>query len=173
MKSPQEKAPYTEPTSSNLSSNLRTLLIKRTHPDAKLPYRGTENSVGLDLHAYLVSETGRPSTAIIPPRNTRAIPTGLVVSPPEGFALYLCSRSGLAKERSLFVTNAPGVIDPDYRGELMVLLYNGGTETYYVKHEDRIGQLIALPALIMSMMEIDDLPLNTSRGDKGFGSTGR
>lgn len=151
----------------------RTLLIKRTRPDAKLPYRGTENSVGLDLHACLVSDTGRPNTLLIPPKTTRAVPTGLVVAPPDGYAIFICSRSGLAKAHSLFVTNAPGVIDPDYRGEIMVLLYNGGNEAYYVRHEDRVGQMIAFPALIMSMMEMDDLPLTTSRGDKGFGSTGR
>lgn len=151
----------------------RSLLIKRKYPDAKLPFRGTENSIGLDLHAYLISDSGRPNTALVPSNSSRAIPTGLIVAPPLGYALFVCSRSGLAKDRALFVTNAPGIIDPDYRGELMVLLYNGGHEAYYVKHEDRIGQLIALPALVMSMMEVDDLPLSTSRGDKGFGSTGR
>ena len=171
--SPLKGPPKVAAEETLLNNTKSTLLIKRKHPDAKLPYRGTENSVGLDLHACLVSETGRPNTILIPPKATRAVPTGLVVSPPEGFALFVCSRSGLAKSNSLFVTNAPGVIDPDYRGEIMVLLYNGGHESYYVRHEDRVGQLIALPALIMRMMEVDDLPLNTSRGDKGFGSTGR
>lgn len=151
----------------------RSLLIQRIKPDAKIPFRGTENSIGLDLHAYLISDSGRPNTAIVPPGASRAIPTGLKVAPPQGHALFVCSRSGLAKDRTVFVTNAPGVIDPDYRGELIVLLYNGGHEVYYVKHEDRIGQLIALPALIMSMMEVDELPSSASRGEKGFGSTGR
>lgn len=151
----------------------KSLLIKRKHPDAKLPYRGTENSVGLDLYACLIADSGRPNTMLIPPKTTRGVPTGLIVAPPEGYALFVCSRSGLAKEHSLFVTNAPGVIDPDYRGEVMVLLYNGGHEAYYVRHGDRVGQLIALPALIMTMLEMDNLPLNTSRGEKGFGSTGR
>ena len=166
---PPPKPPYTEPT----SPNKRTLLIHRKHPDAKLPFRGTENSIGLDLYAYLVSETGRPITTLVPPRTTRAIPTGLIVTPPEGYALFVCSRSGLAKSNSVFVTNAPGVIDPDYRGELQVLLYNGSFDTYYVKHEDRVGQLIALPCLIMSMMEVDIVPPTSSRGEAGFGSTGR
>ena len=91
----------------------------KMYPDVILPRRATENSVGLDLHAYLKTETGRPNNMLVSPRNTRAIPTGLIAKPPEGHALFLCSRSGMAREMSLFVTNSPGVIDPDYRGELM------------------------------------------------------
>lgn len=147
------------------------LQIKRLAPEVLMPRRGTPNSIGLDVHAFLLSESGRPNTAIIPPRTTRQIPTGLVVVPPDGFAIFVCSRSGLAMG-SIFVTNFPGVVDPDYRGELKVLLYNGHHESYYVKHEDRIAQIVLLPALAPNMQEIQDLS-NTLRGEAGFGSTGQ
>lgn len=149
------------------------LYVRRTDPRVRLPTAGTPRSVGLDLYAFLVSETGRPNTSMIPPRATRAIPTGIIVSPPEGYAVYVCSRSGLAKNLSLFVTNAPGVIDPDYRGEIQVLLYNGSHEAQYVKHDDRIAQIVLLRTGWPVITEDPNLDLNTIRGDKGFGSTGQ
>lgn len=148
------------------------LLVKICRPGAKLPARGTPASVGLDVYAHLLSETGRPNKAIIPPRTTKIIPTGLIVKPEAGCAVFVCSRSGLAYKQSIFVTNAPGVVDPDYRGEIMVLLYNGGHESYYVQHEDRIAQLVVLPCSQVEVSEIHVLD-ETLRGDAGFGSTGR
>lgn len=150
-----------------------TLKILKLHPDVMLPYRATENSIGLDIHAYLKTETGRPNNMLLPPKSTRAVPTGLILAPPFGHAVFMCSRSGLARESSIFVTNSPGVIDPDYRGEVMVLLYNGGHESYYVHHEDRVGQVVLLPCQVMPMLEVTDLDMNTERGERGFGSTGR
>lgn len=148
------------------------LQIKRLHPSAKLPLQATPNSVGLDLFALLISDTGRTNTALIPPRNTRMIRTGIACSPPQGYALFVCSRSGLAYKESLFVTNAPGVVDPDYTGEIMVLLYNGGIEPYYVKHEDRIAQLVMMPCAPPLIDVVENLQPSI-RGDAGFGSTGR
>jgi len=150
-----------------------SLSIVRLSKLARLPTRATKNSVGFDLYAYLVSETGRPNTALIPPRTTKAIPTGLIVSPPQGYSCFVCSRSGMAKSNSIFVTNAPGVIDPDYRGEVLVLLYNGGYESYYVKHEDRIAQLVVLPTPEVTILERTEITAPSTRGTAGFGSTGR
>lgn len=147
------------------------LQVKRLHPAVKLPTHGTPNSIGYDLRAFLLSETGRPNTSLVPPRTTKIIPTGLVVVPPDGHAVFVCSRSGLATS-SLFVTNSPGVIDPDYRGELQVLLYNGGHDAYYVRHEDRIAQFVLLPTLVEEMTEVGELS-PTARGEAKFGSTGR
>lgn len=144
--------------------------IKRMHPDAILPRRGTEQSVGLDLHAYLISETGRPNSRILPPRTTVNVKTGLIMVAPPGFCLLVTSRSGLAG-KSIFVTNGPGVIDPDYRGEICVLMYNGGHETYYIKHEDRIAQVLVAPILVHPYVEVEAFD-ETERGAKGFGSTG-
>lgn len=150
-----------------------SIAIKRMYADVKMPTRATPNSIGLDLYAFLVTETGRANTALIPPRTTRAIPTGIIAAPPTGHALFVCSRSGLARSSSVFVTNSPGVIDPDYRGEIVVLLYNGGHESYYVRHEDRVGQLVCLPVPLVDVEELPALDLKTKRGNAGFGSSGR
>lgn len=147
-----------------------TLKLKRLYPDAILPKAWTPGSIGLDLHAYCLSEENRRNTLIIPPRTTRNVATGLLVEPPAFHFLMVCSRSGLAS-RSIWVANAPGIIDPDYRGEIRVLLYNGSLETYYVKHEDRIAQLVVLPAIKTMVIEAKELS-PTSRGEEGFGSTG-
>lgn len=109
---------------------------------------------------------------LIPPNNSRLVRTGLAIQPPDGYAVFICSRSGMAKDRSIFVTNAPGVIDPDYRGEICVLLYNGGYESHYVQHGDRVGQMIALPVPRVELQEVDELD-PTFRGENGFGSSGR
>lgn len=148
------------------------LRIQKMDARAMLPTRGTPNSIGLDLHAFLISESGRANKALIPPRSTRSIPTGLIVSPPVGYAVFVCSRSGLAKNLSLFVTNAPGVVDPDYRGEIQVLLYNGSHEAQYIEHGQRIAQIVVLPTPIIELEE-GEVDMNTIRGDAGFGSTGR
>ena len=83
----------------------------------------------------------------------------------------VCSRGGLAS-KSIFVANAPGIIDPDYRGEIMVILYNGGHETYYIQHEDRIAQLIAIQAQMTGIVELE-ITDETERGEGRLGSTGR
>lgn len=156
------------------------LHVFRIHPDATLPRLGTPQSVGADVHAYAKTETGRPSKILIPSKATRAIPTGIVCvvdqSPDERpNVLFVCSRSGMAKERSLFVINSPGIIDPDYRGEIVVLLYNGSHEAQYIEHGDRIAQLVIVPCPIPLVQEtgIDLRTDPTSRGERGFGSTGR
>src|SRR5687768_9205745 len=97
------------------------LKFKRLHLEARLPRNWSAESVGYDVHAHLISETGRMSKTLIPPNNVRNIPTGLLIEPPPGHFVMVCSRSGLTKDFSLMVANAPGIIDPDYRGELRVL----------------------------------------------------
>jgi dUTP pyrophosphatase len=146
------------------------LKFKKLHPDAHLPKRWSEESVGYDLHAFCLSETGRPIKQLIPPHATRNISTGLLIEPPPGHFIMVCSRSGLAK-LSVMVANAPGIIDPDYRGEIKVLIYNGSFQSYYVSHEDRIAQIVVVPVTPISVVEADALS-ETGRGEKGFGSTG-
>lgn len=143
----------------------------KTSPSAILPRRWSEDAVGWDLHAHILSETGRQNKVLIPPRNTRNISTGIAIEPPRGFFTMVCSRSGLAKY-SIFVANAPGIIDPDFRGEVNVLLYNGSLESYYVQHEERIAQLFLMPLTPTIISEVNALS-QTGRGDAGFGSTGR
>lgn len=147
------------------------LRFKRLHPEAILPRRWSPLSVGWDVHAHLISESNRPNKCILAPRSTRNVSTGLLIEPPAGYFVMVCSRSGLA-DKSIFVTNAPGIIDPDYRGELKVLMYNGSHETYFVSHQDRIAQLVLVPMTDLQIVEVEHLT-PTERGDSGFGSTGR
>lgn len=144
--------------------------IQRLHPEAKIPKRWSNGAVGYDLHAFLLSESNRPIRAAVAPRSTSNIPTGLSVECPDGFFLFVCPRSGLAKH-SLTVTNSPGLIDPDYRGEIRVLMYNGGHQTYWIEHEMRIAQLIIMPITPGVIVEAKELS-TTERGVMGFGSTG-
>ena len=162
-----------EPPSPSLSPSPAGLVLEvyRLDPRAKLPLRGTPDSIGFDVHALLLSESGRPISRMVPQKNTIAIPTGLIVRPPPGYYIQVASRSGLAMN-SLFVANAPGIIDPDYSGELRILLFNGGYETQYVQHEWRIAQLILAPISKAEISETQTRPSNDGRGTAGFGSTG-
>lgn len=148
--------------------------ITKLHPDARLPKQATEESIGADLYAYLKSESGREIKQVVPPGTTRMIPTGIVAVAQPPFSLFVCSRSGLAKE-GIFVTNAPGIIDPDYRGEIKVLLHNAGPQNHWVEHNHRIAQLLLVPIPIPDVSEsfVDLRNLASIRGEAGFGSTGR
>lgn len=148
------------------------LKCKLLHELAILPRSWSDHSVGLDLHALIPADTpGGRTTAILPPRTTRVIRTGISVEPPPNIFLAVCSRGGLASKFSIFVTNSPGIVDPDYRGEIMILLYNGGHETHYIKHGDRVAQLVAMPAISLQPIAVISLS-PTLRGEQRFGSTG-
>jgi dUTP pyrophosphatase len=148
-----------------------TLRIFRSDKRARLPERAHPNSVGLDIFAFLLTESGRATTRAIHQRGVTAVPTGLILRPPAGFYVQCCSRSGLAA-KGVFVANAPGIIDPDYTGELIVLLFNGSFETHYVAHEHRIAQIFLSPIPHCDLMELDERPAHQGRGEAGFGSTG-
>jgi dUTP pyrophosphatase len=146
--------------------------IKLMYEDAEPPIVKTEGAWGADVSAYIKRESGLPGRTILAPRNTRLIGTGLKIEPPPqftGVALMVFSRSGLALQ-NVFVANAPGLVDADYRGEIMVLLYNGGLETHYVQHGDRIAQLVLVRAEPFCFYVTQKLS-RTERGEKGFGST--
>lgn len=155
------------------------IYFKKLHPEAVIPTRLTSRSAGLDLYAHVLNEQGRPGSAIVPPRTTRPIATGVSIlipsvntTPPINFYAQVCSRSGMAT-KSLFVTNAPGIIDPDYTGEIIVLLYNGGNEVHYVKHGDRVAQVIVTSTPVYDVRWLEDELPKTERGARGFGSSGR
>lgn len=150
------------------------LKITKLHKDAKLPRVATPESIGADVYAYCKSETGREIKMVIAPGTTRMIPTGIIAVAQPPFCIFVCSRSGLAKE-SLFVINAPGVVDPDYRGEIKILLHNAGGGNHWVEHGDRIAQLVLLPIPTPDVSEsaIDLRYMESTRGEAGFGSTGR
>ncbi len=151
--------------------------FRKLHPEARLPTAGTPGSIGLDIYAHLLTESGRPNNTMIPSFATRAIPTGLAFCPEpaaelEPWTAFICSRSGMAGN-SIFVTNAPGIIDPDYTGELKVLLYNGSHSTVWIQHGDRVGQIVLVKTIYAEAVEAQSAPPKTARGMKGFGSTGR
>lgn len=149
--------------------------ITKIHPEARLPKIATAVSIGADLYACIRTENNRPTKMQIPVSMTRLIPTGIIAVAEPPYCLLVCSRSGMAKERSVFVLNSPGVIDPDYRGEIKVLLHNSGGETQWISDGDRIAQLIMVPIPVpdVSESEMDLRMLTTLRGEAGFGSTGR
>jgi dUTP pyrophosphatase len=100
-----------------------------------------------------------------------AVPTGLAFAIPAGFEGQVRPRSGLARKFGLTLPNAPGTIDSDYRGEVLVLLANLGAETYVVQPGDRVAQLVIAPVVVADLEEVATLD-ETERGDGGFGHTG-
>jgi dUTP pyrophosphatase len=161
---------------SSKAESLRFFDLVRLSPHAKAPERAYEQSIGYDLFANIVTETGNPSNAIIPPRSSKKIGTGFIALAPPGYFITVCSRSGLALYSDpIFVANAPGIVDPDYTGELCVIIFNGGHSTYHVRHKEAIAQAVLLPRPItFQLREVEDsrIPL-TERGPRGFGSTHR
>ena len=142
------------------------LQIKKLRENAVLPLRATGGSVGYDLCAALEE----PVT--LNPGETKPVPTGLAMAIPEGYGGFLFARSGLAVKHGIAPANCVGVIDSDYRGPLGVALYNLNPTPYIVQPGDRIAQLMVVPVVRESIEVVDELP-PTSRGEGGFGSTGR
>ena len=133
--------------------------------DLPLPSYETSGSAGMDLPAAI------EETIVVESLERTAIPTGLQIAIPSGFEGQVRPRSGLAFRHGLTVTNAPGTIDSDYRGELKVLLVNLGKEPVTIQRGMRIGQLVIAPAVQASVSEVATLD-ETERGAGGFGSTG-
>ena len=133
--------------------------------DLPLPSYETSGSAGMDLPAAI------EETIVLESLERTAIPTGLQIAIPDGFEGQVRPRSGLAFRHGLTVTNAPGTIDSDYRGELKVLLVNLGKEPVTIERGMRIGQLVIAPVVQASVSEVATLD-ETERGTGGFGSTG-
>ena len=142
------------------------LKIKKLHPKAILPTYGSAGAAGADLYAL---PEGDP--IVIGPGETVMIHTGLSMAIPEGYVGLNFARSGLASKRNLAPANKVGVIDPDYRGEVMVSLHNHGTVPQTVEPGERVAQLVLTPYLTAQFFEAEALS-DTVRGQGGFGSTG-
>jgi dUTP pyrophosphatase len=140
--------------------------IRRLRPDAIVPRYQTADAAGMDLHAALDQPMQVAQGAVV------AVPTGLAMAIPRGFEGQVRPRSGLARKHGITVANAPGTIDSDYSGEVMVLLINLGREPYTIEPNDRIAQLVIAPVVQAELVEVAELP-KTERGAGGFGSTGR
>ena len=139
--------------------------IKKLNDNAKLPTYGSEFSAGADLYACEDSEI------TIAPGETRLIHTGLAMAIPEGLVGLIYARSGLASKKGLAPANKVGVIDSDYRGEIMVALHNHSSLPQTVAIGERIAQIVFAPFYAADFNLVDELD-DTARGAGGFGSTG-
>lgn len=131
-----------------------------------LPSYMTSHAAGMDLCADLDDDL------VLEPGERKLVPTGLAISLPDGFEAQVRPRSGLALRHGIALVNSPGTIDPDYRGEIGVILINHGSETFVVKRGERIAQMVFAPFARAELVEVDELD-RTARGDGGFGHTGR
>lgn len=144
------------------------VLVKRlAHGQGlKLPAYESEQAAGLDLPAAV------QESITIQPGGIVMVPTGLALAIPPGFEGQVRPRSGLAIKKGVTVVNAPGTIDADYRGEVMVGLINLGPEAVEIARGDRVAQLVIAPVTQAELAETDELPAS-GRGQGGFGSTGK
>jgi dUTP pyrophosphatase len=133
--------------------------------EVPLPRYQTPGSAGMDLHAALAE------AVVIEPRARARVPTGLSVAIPHGFEGQVRPRSGLAAKHGVTVVNTPGTVDSDYRGEVIVVLVNLGTEPVTIAPLDRIAQMVFARHEIATLVVVTDLD-DTVRGAGGYGSTG-
>jgi len=141
------------------------ILIRRVHPDGVLPERAHPGDAGLDLRSV--------ADVTLRPGERATIPTGIAVAIPDGYAGFVQPRSGAAARQGLGLVNSPGLIDAGYRGEIKVIAINlDPAEPIEIRRGDKIAQLVVLAVPELPVREVDELPGST-RGERGFGSTGR
>lgn len=139
--------------------------LKKINKNAKIPSYGSEFSAGADLYACEENEI------TIIPHETRLIHTGIAIEIPNGYVGLIYARSGLASKRDLAPANKVGVIDSDYRGEILVALHNHGNKDQVIQPFERIAQLVIAPVTQATFEEVEELN-TTERNAGGFGSTG-
>lgn len=148
-----------------LLSNTFMVNVKKLRDDAIIPTQGSKYAAGYDLYAAIDA----PIT--IKSEETVKIGTGLAFELPEGFFAGIFARSGLATKQGLRPANCVGVVDCDYRGEVIVAIHNDSNRNTVIAPGDRIAQMVLLPYQSMEFTEVNDLN-ETDRGDGGFGSSG-
>jgi dUTP pyrophosphatase len=136
----------------------------RTHPDAKLPTKGSDGAAGFDIYAV--------ESVMLYPNVPVLVDTGLKISIPTGYEGQVRPRSGLAL-KGITVLNSPGTIDEDYLGTFGVILMNVSSCSYRVEAGDRIAQLVVKPVVPVCMKLVDEFTKISERGEGGFGSSGR
>lgn len=144
---------------------MQKVSVKKLHPQAQLPTYGSQYAAGADLYACL----DEPVT--IAPGQTVLVPTGIAVEIPVGYVGLIYARSGLACKQGLAPANKVGVIDADYRGQILVALFNQSPEDRIVEPGMRIAQMVITPYLTVEYQQTEQLS-DTCRGAGGFGSTG-
>ena len=145
---------------------MSSIRVKKLFDKAILPTYGSAGAVGADLYACL------EESVTIQPGETYFVPTGIALEVPEGCAGLVYARSSLGAKRGLAPANKVGVIDSDYRGEIIVALHNHSDEKKRVEIGERVAQLVIVPYIHAEFEEVDHLPA-THRGEGGFGSTGK
>ena len=140
--------------------------FKRLRAGAQVPAYQSPHAAGLDLHACLEA----PLT--LAPGDIAMVPCGFAMAIPHGFEAQVRPRSGLSTKFGISMPNAPGTVDSDYRGEMMVPLINLGRAAFTVEHGMRVAQMVVAPVARALVREVDELD-GTERGQGGFGSTGR
>lgn len=143
----------------------QSMNIKKLLPNATIPTYGSEYAAGADLYACLDFDI------TIAPGATQFIHTGIAMEIPEGLVGLVYARSGMACKKGLAPANKVGVIDSDYRGEIMVALHNHSDMPVTIGNGERIAQFVLTPYITASFNEVDELN-DTVRGEGGFGSTG-
>ena len=143
----------------------RNVRFTKLEKGAQMPTYGTEFSAGADLYALLEEDI------TINSGETVLVHTGIAMEIPEGLVGLIYARSGMATKRGLAPANCVGVIDSDYRGEIMVALHNHGKEAQTISNGERIAQFVLAPFVSASFIETESLT-DTDRGAGGFGSTG-
>ncbi len=140
--------------------------IKFLRKGAMMPTYGTAFSAGADLYACI------DAPVTIEPGQTISIPTGIAIEVPVGYAGLVYARSGMACKRGLAPANKVGVIDSDYRGEVLIMLHNHGEYPQTINSGDRVAQLVITPVFTPEFQLVEELS-DTARGTGGFGSTGK
>ena len=143
--------------------------VRRLRPesdaDLPLPTYQTAEAAGVDLHA------ANPAPLTLGPGERALVPTGLAFAIPAGWEAQIRPRSGLALKKGILIPNSPGTIDSDYRGEVQIIVLNGGQEPFVIQRGDRIAQMVIAPAHQALFEEVGSLD-ETERGAGGFGHTG-
>jgi dUTP pyrophosphatase len=149
-------------------NSLLTVKIQRLRSDGnnQLPCYMTAHSAGMDLYAELAEDL------VLSPGERTLVPTGIALEIPEGYEAQIRPRSGLALRHGITLVNSPGTIDPDYRGEIALIVINHGTEPFRIKSGDRIAQMVFSRFVRAEFTEVSELG-KTVRGEGGFGHTGK
>ena len=150
--------------------------VKRLYPNAKIPTRGSDGAAGYDLYAeslydfdYSIADS---RGIVIGPGHTLKVGTGVAVELPKGTFGAIYARSGLGIKNGIVPANCVGIIDEDYRGEIVVALHNHSDKPFIFKFGDRIAQLVIQPYISTDIRVVDELS-DTEHGNGGFGSTGK
>lgn len=145
-----------------------TVRVKRLRESegVAVPAYMTTHAAGVDLHAAI------DAPIHLQPGERVLVPTGLAIELPDGYEAQIRPRSGLAFKHGISLVNTPGTIDPDYRGEISIIVINHGSETFVINAGERIAQMVIAPFIRAVFAEVDSLT-ETGRGSGGFGHTGR